>query len=496
MIKIVREMPRGVTALYFIQAFSTFSFAILYSSLSLYIINQLGLSKIASNSIVGLFLAFNYVLHLLGGIIGGRYLSNRTLFFITTILQSIGIVFLAFTQTSMLYMGLSLFLVGCGLNTTCYNTMLTQRFQPDDKRQDKAFFLSYSAMNVGFFAGYIISGFYDYSSQYQQIFYMSLFTNIVTLLLMAFCWADLADRDTLLLETKNPTSQRSKNLIGIACTLLLIPFLIMCFNSADFSNGMVMVLSIIMFFVILFLGQKQKIRADKQKIMAYLILTVTSIIFWMIYYTGPMGVTIFVKNNVDKHILSYEFATQWILNINALVIIVGAPIMAMVINRLQSKGFNFSVSMQFVWAFVILALSFFFLTCGVIFSNNQGYSSITWVILHLVAQSIAELLIGPVGYAMIGRIAPVRLQGILMGTWMMVSGVSASLSSYFSNAMMKTESIDPLLTNADYQQVFSQLGLWALIGAIFLYFISGKIRRLIDNTEETETTIICRAPAQ
>jgi POT family proton-dependent oligopeptide transporter len=112
-----------------------------------------------------------------------------------------------------------------------------------------------------------------------------------------------------------------------------------------------------------------------------------------------------------------------------------------------------------------------------------------------VAQSIAELLIGPVGYAMVGRIAPVKLQGILMGTWMMVSGVSASLSSYFSNAMMKTESIDLLLTNADYQQVFSQLGLWALMGAVFLYFISGKIRRLIDNTEETETAIISSPPA-
>lgn len=284
-------------------------------------------------------------------------------------------------------------------------------------------------------------------------------------------------------------------MIGIVGTLLLVPCLIMSFNSADLSNGLVIILSVIMLFVILFIGQRQKIKADKQKIMAYLILTVTSIIFWMIYFTGPMGVTIFVKNNVDKHFLNYELATQWILNINALVIIIGAPIMSMVINRLQSKGFNFSVTMQFVWAFIILALSFFFLTCGVIFSDNHGYSSMSWVILHLVAQSIAELLIGPVGYAMIGRIAPPKLQGILMGTWMMVSGVSASLSSYFSNAMMKTESIDPLLTNSDYQQVFDQLGLWALIAAVFLYFISGKIRRLIDNTDETERNIISNSPA-
>ena len=490
MIKSLQRMPKGVTPLYFIQAFSTFSYAILYSSLSLYITKQLGLSNTVSNSIVGLFLAFNFVLHLVGGLMGGRYLSNRALFFITTIIQSFGILFLIFSQASTLYLGLSLFLVGCGLNTTCYNTILTQRFDPDDNRRDKAFFMSYSAMNVGFFAGFIISGFYDYSNQYQQIFYASLFINIITLLLMAFSWADLADKNTPLMELKDRSSRRLKHLLGITGTVLLVPFLMVCFNSADFSNGMVLVVSIIMFFVIVFLRQKQPLKADKQKIKAYLILTVTSIIFWMIYYTGPMGITIFIKNNVDKHILSYELATQWILNINAIIIIVGAPITATVINKLQSKGFNFSVSMQFVWAFIFLALSFFLLACGVMLSDSHGFSSINWVILHLVAQSIAELLIGPVGYAMIGQIAPPKLQGILMGTWMMVSGVSASLSTYFSNAMMKTDSIDPLSTNADYLYVFNQLGGWALVAAVFLYFIAGKIRNLIDNTKALESTII------
>lgn len=488
MTKTLHGMPSGVIPLYFIQVFSTFSFAILYSSLSLYVTKQLGLSNTVSNSIVGLFLAFNYALHLLGGLIGGRYLSNRSLFFITTILQSIGIMCLVVSQSSLLYIGLSLFLVGCGLNTTCYNTMLTDRFHSTDNRREKAFFYSYSAMNIGFFAGYIISGFYDYSNQYQQIFYASLVTNIVTLFLIAFNWAALADNNSHLLDLKNSSRQKLRNWFGIASVLLLVPFLTMCFSSAGFSNGMVMVLSIIMFFVILFLGHKQKIKADKQKINAYLILTVTSIIFWMIYYTGPMGITIFIKNNVDRHVLNYELATQWVLNINALVIIVGAPIIAVLINRLQSMGYNFSVSLQFVWAFIILALSFFFLACGVRFSDSLGYTSINWVVLHLVAQSIAELLIGPVGYAMIGQIAPAKLQGILMGTWMMVSGVSASLSHYFSNAMVKTESLDPLQTNVDYLHVFNQLGTWALMGGIFLYFISGKLRNLMDSTQE-ETRI-------
>jgi POT family proton-dependent oligopeptide transporter len=107
-----------------------------------------------------------------------------------------------------------------------------------------------------------------------------------------------------------------------------------------------------------------------------------------------------------------------------------------------------------------------------------------------VSQGFSELLITPVGYAMIGRIAPPQLQGVLMGTWMLVSGVAASLSPYFSNAMNKTESTNPLLTNSDYLHVFNQLSFWAAFGAIFLYFISKKMGSYINNTDQSKHTAV------
>lgn len=473
------KMPKGIIPLYLIQAFSTFSYAIFYSSLSLFLTKQLGLSNTVSNSIVGLFLAFNYVLHLLGGVIGGRFLSNRALFFISTAIQTIGILFVALLLKSVLYIGLSLFLVGCGLNTTAYNSILTQRFAPDDHRRDKAFFLSYAAMNVGFSAGYIISGFFDYSNQYQNLFYASIIPNVITLILMWCYWPSLNDSNTPLLKS-NQATMSLKKAAGWMLVLSLIPFNLLCFHISQLSNGVVVGLSTIMFFVILYLGFKQKTLQDKQKIMTFLILTVTSILFWMIYFTGPMGITLFIKNNVDRHIFHYEMATQWILNINAVIIIIGAPLLSMLLTNLQEKGYKISVSTQFIWAFIILALSFFLLSSGILSADSYGYSNIYWVIFHIITQSIAELLIGPVGYAMIGRISPPQLQGVLMGTWMMVSGVSASLSHYFSNAMNKTDSIDPIISNHDYLHVFNQLGIWALVGAFFLYLIARKITPIID----------------
>ena len=479
-------MPKGVTPLYFIQALATFSFAILYSSLSLYLTKQLGLASMVSNGVVALFFAFNYGLQLFGGVIGGRWLSNRVLFVVSILIQTVGLLCLAQAETSSLYLGLSLFLVGCGVNTTCYNSILTQRFKADDTRRERAFFISYAAMNVGFCAGFIVSGFFDFSNQYQHLFYACVVINIMTIILTTLHWPFITDVDTPLIQVNGRSQLLLRNVIGVIVTIVLIPVLFFGFNFSDYSNALVVVMSIFMFFVILFLAFKQKFRADKLRIMTYLLLTVTSIIFWMIYFTGPMGVAIFIKNNVDKHLFGYEIATQWLLNINALIIIAGAPLLSGFISRLQSKGHNVSTSMQFVWAFVILAISFGLLAGGVVFSDSQGYTSIYWVIAYFVAQACAELFIGPVGYALIGKIAPVHLQGILMGTWMMVSGVSASISHYFSNAMVKTTATDPLVTNVDYLQVFEQLGLWALGGALCLYLISKLIGSFVDDVDEID----------
>lgn len=73
-----------------------------------------------------------------------------------------------------------------------------------------------------------------------------------------------------------------------------------------------------------------------------------------------------------------------------------------------------------------------------------------------------------------------------MGTWMLVTGVAASFSQYFSNAMVQSESVDPLITNQDFLTVFKQLGLWSLLCAILLYFVSGKLTRIINGTQDNK----------
>src|SRR5438477_11686061 len=70
----------GTAVLFFIQIFSTLGFAVLYSTLVLYATKHLHLGVKEATTLMGVFGAFNYGLHLFGGYLGGRFLSNRNLF--------------------------------------------------------------------------------------------------------------------------------------------------------------------------------------------------------------------------------------------------------------------------------------------------------------------------------------------------------------------------------------------------------------------------------
>src|SRR4051812_17509216 len=116
--------PEGTAVLFFIQIFSTLGFAVLYSTLVLYATKHLNLATKHATALMGVFGAFNYGLHLFGGYLGGRFLSNRNLFVGGMALQVIRAACISTCTLPMIYVRLALFLPRRRLNVTCINQML------------------------------------------------------------------------------------------------------------------------------------------------------------------------------------------------------------------------------------------------------------------------------------------------------------------------------------------------------------------------------------
>lgn len=476
-------MPKGAGALFFIQIFSTLAFSVLYSTLVLYTTNKLKMSDTVATGITASFVAFNYALHLLGGYLGGRFLSNRCLFAIGMVAIMIGCLLISIPTVTALYWGLAAFLTGCGLNVTCINCMLTQLFQPNDKRREAAFLWNYSGMNIGFFVGFSVSGYYQLSNSYHELFLFSSIGSFIALLLTLFKWKTLRDRSTNYV-TLSGVEKLVANTKGLVLILALFLGMRWILENASLSNSVIMIVGVIMAFVIATFAMKQPTAEERNKIWAYLILAFTSLVFWTLYQLAPMGLMLFIERNVDRHYLGMLIAPQWVQNINTIVIIIGGPLLSMLFSSMRSRGMQFTIPMQFSIALLLIGIAFAILPIGIYFANAQGLSGFNWIFASFVLQSIGELFISPIGYAMVGQLAPTHLQGIMMGTWMMLTGVAATLSGYFSNlALGTTHSTDPLVTNASFSHTFGVLG-WSAIGTgIALLVIVPFVLRLTKEKE-------------
>ena len=475
-------IPPGSGVLFFVQMFSTLGFAVLYSSLVLYATEHLKFSGEKAALIMGVFGAFNYGLHLFGGYLGGRFLSNRNLFVGGMVLQVLGCASISGGTADLLYWGLALFLTGSGLNVTCLNMMLTQRFAPEDSRREGAFLWNYAGMNVGFFIGFTVAGHYQLSKNYTDLFLFATLGNVVAILLALAFWRVLADIDTPLLKL-NRQAWRMRFAAGLAILLGLVPLLWFLLQHPDGTESLVKVISAGVALALIVLTVRHSNVPEKKRMWAYLILTLGSLMFWSLYQMAPSGLQLFAVGNVNLQLAGITIAPQWIQNINTLVIVLGGPLLAAWFSRLRTRGWPVDVPQQFAASLVLMGLGFLALPLGIALADGEGKVAFVWLFTSYVLQSLGELLISPVGYAMIGRLAPRQYQGVMMGSWMLVTGLASLFAADFSGMVAQPEGSTPISSNPAYSTLFIQLGLGSVAVGVLLVLLIPTLRRLIGTPE-------------
>jgi len=474
------DIPEGSAALFFIQIFSTLGFAVLYSTLVLYATRHLHFTAKEASAIMGVFGAFNYGLHLFGGYLGGRFLSNRNLFVGGMVLQVLGCGSIAIGSMAAMYWGLALFLTGSGLNVTCINMMLTQRFAPEDERRESAFLWNYAGMNIGFFIGFSVAGHYQETEAYGPLFVFATIGNFLAIVLAAFNWKVLADRNTALLEV-SPSRFRRRFAIGIAI-LLGVPFVVWFMLQHTGPTGVALkAASAAVAAVLIYLTFRHPHEGERRKMWAYLILTLGSLVFWSLYQMAPNGLQLFAVNNVNLKVWGIDVAPQWVQNINTIVIVVGGPLLAALFTHLRARGWKLDIPQQFSASLILMALGFLALPVGIALADASGRSPFFWLFLSYVFQSIGELLISPIGYAMIGKLAPSKYQGIMMGSWMLVTGLASLFAGDFSGMVPEPTGTTASATNPEYSKLFSRLGWGSFVAGVVLIALIPRLRKLIQD---------------
>jgi POT family proton-dependent oligopeptide transporter len=181
---------------------------------------------------------------------------------------------------------------------------------------------------------------------------------------------------------------------------------------------------------------------------------------------------------------SVTIQPQWIQNINTVCIVLGGPLLASMFVRMRGRGWRIDIPQQFATSLILMALGFLILPLGIKLAGIDGKSAFGWLFVSYVLQSVGELLISPIGYAMIGKLAPRQYQGVMMGSWMLVTGLASLFAGDFSGMIPEPNGATAAVTNAGYVKLFGALGAGSLVVGIALIVLIPLLRRLISDKAE------------
>jgi POT family proton-dependent oligopeptide transporter len=305
---------------------------------------------------------------------------------------------------------------------------------------------------------------------------------VLAIVISLFCWRILADISTPL---KSITGRAFylRMAVGLAVLVGLVPVIRVLLTHTELTSSSVIVFGLLVLASLVVLTVRHPQRAEQKRMIAYLVLALGSLVFWSLYQLAPMGLMLFSEHNINLDVMGIRVAPQWIQNINTIVIVIGGPLMAWWFNRLRKHGRRIDIPLQFAASLFCMGLGMLVLPIGISLAGGDGLVGFKWIALSYLLQSIGELLISPIGYAMIGKLAPTRYQGVMMGCWMMVTGVASVLAGYISGMMPENAGSTPVATNPGFSHVFSQLGWGSVATGVVLLVLIPFLRKLINHVD-------------
>ncbi len=85
---------------------------------------------------------------------------------------------------------------------------------------------------------------------------------------------------------------------------------------------------------------------------------------------------------------------------------------------------------------------------------------------------------------MIGKLAPKQYQGIMMGSWMLVTGLASLFAGDFSGMIPEPSGTTAIATNPEYVKLFAALGAGSLVVGVALVVLIPFLRKLITDKAE------------
>ena len=433
--------PRGLMTLFFTEMWERLSYYGMRALLVLFMTDQvmnggMGLTDRSATAIYGIYTALVYVVALPGGWIADRLLGAQRAVFVGGLIIMSGHFVLAIPSTQAFFIGLLLVIAGTGLLKPNVSAVVGELYPQGDPRRDSGFSIFYMGINTGAFLGPLISGGLGQAEGFGWHWGFAS-AGVGMLFGVIQFWMTKHHLGTAGLhpsQSGNPAvdAQKRKNgwiIVGIGVTAAVL-FVATALSGryqldpvkiSQQSTAVIIGMSVLFFAYVLTLGKLT--RDEKHRTLALIILLIGCAMFWSGFEQAGSSLTFFADRYTQLEFSWFTIPSTWFQSVNALFIIMFAPVFAWLWVALAKRNLNLSSPAKFGVGLILLAAGFLVMVGAAAIVVNGDKAMPTWLIMTYLLHTFGELALSPVGLSVTTKLAPRRYVGQMMGMWFMASAL-------------------------------------------------------------------------
>jgi POT family proton-dependent oligopeptide transporter len=391
--------PKGLTVLFATEMWERFSYYGMASLLVLYLVKYLLLPgqvdavigyhavKTALESLFGplapqpfasqlygFYAGFAYLLPIGGGYLADRFFGQRSMAIIGALLMAAGHFLMA--AEAALFIALGLLVLGMGAFKPNVSTQVGSLYAANDPRRVPAYSIYYVGINIGALLAPLVAGTLGGEVGWHYGFAAAGVGMLVSLSIYLAGLRHLPPD-----ERHTPSEQQS------------------ALRPLD-SRGRLLIGGLLAIFLLTGL-------------------------FWASYEQQSNTVMLWAEDftdwSINLGIWQGRIPTTWFLALNPVMIFVLTPVLIKLWAWQAQHGAEMSTAGKLALGFFLVGFAYLFMAVAALTLDPGGKASPLWLVGYVVVLTLGELHVGPVGLALVSRMAPARVLSLMMGLWLAAS---------------------------------------------------------------------------
>lgn len=432
-----QSQPKGFSIFFLTEMWERYGFYVLQSLLVFYATQKLNLDDSATYAMVGSFTALAYINSIFGGIIADKYFGYDKAILVGAATLCLGYLLLTIAASLNIFvLGLATVTMGTGLLKPNISSMLSLLYKETPEKKEMGYTLFYVGIYFGAIGGSFLGGFIK-----TYFGWHAVFASAAIGLATAFITFKVGKAKFKLHDTREIPHSRVDNVKAFIAIFVLIAIAFIGIYNDTIAEWLFVIIAILS---VAFILNNIKIHTgvERKKLIAFAILVVFSVLYWAVYFQQFFSVSL-CTSRVTHLTLPESSLTAF----ESLGVILFGPLVNIFWLFLQKRDNDFSIPAKFSLSFLFNGISFFILVLGLYYAQNHGVKlNQLFIIMSYLIIALGELFISPIGLAMVSTLVPQRLNGAMMGIFLMSIGFGGKLAGYLAQSAVYDSSNATLST--------------------------------------------------